>query len=82
MGASFSLPVTEKTIPVMETSLMVYKKWLMLASSEDINISLPENKSLVTTQFFYQEAIKHISIVFEKRLVPSNLCPPIVRNLH
>ncbi len=73
MGACWTLPLAEDNIAVMETDLMIYKKWLRLNSAAEVELRVPEN-DFVSSQTFYQAAILHLSSAFERRPLPSKAC--------
>ena len=70
LGSCLSLPLTEVNIPLMETSIAIYNKWLGLSSDDSVCEIVPELLNM-DPQFFYQAIIEHLSMVFERRNLPS-----------
>lgn len=97
IGSCFGLPLNEESIQFIEISLNIYRKWLGLSISETLKIQVPSNFN-DCCQTCYQKIIKHISLIFEKRLIPSkhsfycvleslieryyNLCKGVIRTYH
>ncbi len=52
---------------------MIYKKWLGLACTAGAKIAVPECIK-DSRQYFYQEIVKQLSLIFEKRSNPSTIC--------
>ena len=71
LGASLFMSLSEKNLQIMEYTLNIYKKWLLLNCSKDWPIVIPPIFTK-RPQFLYQEIIKQMSGIFEKRIVPSN----------
>jgi hypothetical protein len=74
LGASYTLPLTEDAIQIMEVSVMITKKWCHLSCAEAWKIVCPA-KLQANPQPFYQELIKQLSLLFDRRNVPSTDVP-------
>ena len=66
LGSCFSLPVSDKSIPIMDLALGIYKKWLGLSVGDAGRYVVPECL-YNNVQFYYQEIIKQTSAIFERR---------------
>jgi len=85
MGSALYLPFSDDLIPTIELSLAIYKKWIGLYSPLAIKVTIPDCLK-DDKQRFYQEIIKHLSIIFEKRTNPKsstekylNICKEVLK---
>lgn len=71
LGCSFSLPVSDENIEIMELSLVVYRKWLGLSCEHWPGRVVIPDFSRASIQGCYQDILKHLSLPLEKRPIPS-----------
>ena len=72
MSSSLYLPFTDEHLSVVELSLTIYKKWFGLSAAAAQKIVVPESFK-DQRQYLYQEMIKQLSVIFEKRTNPKSM---------
>eukprot|EP01022_Parablepharisma_sp_SALTPOND_P028472 TRINITY_DN71015_c2_g1_i1.p1 TRINITY_DN71015_c2_g1~~TRINITY_DN71015_c2_g1_i1.p1 ORF type:complete len:1027 (-),score=106.69 TRINITY_DN71015_c2_g1_i1:12447-15527(-) len=85
MGSSLYLPFTDELVPTIELSLIIYKKWLGISGAGNAKVVVPDCLKEERQQF-YQDIIKQLSVIFEKRTNPKsatdkyyNYCKEVLR---
>ncbi len=75
LGSAFGQPLTDDSLHTMEFSLEIYRRWLGLGCKSWSERVVVPDFARGLLQHYFQEIIRHLSQIFEKRAVPSiSLC--------